>query len=113
MKKFPFKKKLQALFWVLFALACLWLAFVPPRHRPLPPPAHITVKVQPPVLPPSALTTGGEEKTPHLMPSPQLPPPQMPQPQPPSPQTGITVPVTPEAEHMPPAGEKPEIAIVV
>jgi polysaccharide deacetylase 2 family uncharacterized protein YibQ len=105
MKKSPKKsgkRTLLVLFWLVFALGCLWVAFVPHKHAV--PPQSVTVKVQQPAPPAqSPAVSGGEEQTPA--------PPE--QPLPPSLGNGVIVPVVPEKQGSLPPGHKAKIAIVI
>jgi polysaccharide deacetylase 2 family uncharacterized protein YibQ len=94
------KKKAKLIFWLIFALGCLWVAFMPHKH--VLPPNAVTVKVQPVEEAPPPLpvekppVSGGEEQT---LPS--------------TPQSeNVIVPVVPEKQDTVVSG-RPRIAIVI
>jgi len=99
MKKGRLKKRLKTLFWAVFAVGCLWLVLVPPKH--IPHPSAVTVKVQPSPMPETSsepASPGGEEQTPQTAE--------------PHGET-ITVPVVPEKPQTLAPGTHPKIAIVI
>jgi polysaccharide deacetylase 2 family uncharacterized protein YibQ len=114
-KKSPFKKKLQAAFWMIFITGCLWVAFAP--HHRVPPSNTVIVKVvhpeEKPIPPPplevplempSQLSSqlplhsgGGEEPTSPLPPA----------------DVNIPLPTPMQKEETLVPGHKPKIAIVI